>query len=58
MACEHKRLRCTDCRWFCVECGAEVANPYEQDKHIGQEEKPVEAPKKAVKRRAKKEAQE
>ena len=51
MACEHKHLRCTNCRFFCLECGAEV-NPNETPKP---EEKPVKTAKKGSKRKAKKE---
>ena len=48
MACEHKRLKCTDNVFYCLDCGAMVPNPYEA-------EKPSEAQKKAVKRKTKKE---
>ena len=48
MSCEHKRLKCTDNVFYCLDCGAMVPNPYEA-------EKPSEAPKKAVKRKTKKE---
>lgn len=27
MACEHKRLRCTDGVFYCLECGAKVDAP-------------------------------
>ena len=46
MACEHKRLKCTNNVFFCLDCGAMVPNPYEA-------KKPVEVPKKAVKRKRK-----
>lgn len=49
MACDHKQLRCTDNRFFCLLCGAEVPNPYKLDKQEGQEEK--QAPRR--KRKAK-----
>ena len=55
MACEHKRLKCTDNVFYCLDCGAMVPNPYENGKQIGQEENPAEAPKKAVKRKSRKE---
>lgn len=45
MDCEHKRLKCTNNVFYCMDCGAVVPNPYE---------KPEEAPKK--KRKTKKEA--
>ena len=54
MACEHKRLKCTNNVFYCMDCGAVVQNPYENDKQEGHEEKPAEAPKR--KRKTKKEA--
>ena len=27
MACTHKRLRCTNCEFFCLDCGAKVEAP-------------------------------
>ena len=53
MNCKHERLMCTDNRFFCLVCGAEVASPHEADKQEGQEEKPVETPKNARKRKRK-----
>lgn len=49
MVCEHKRLKCTNNVFFCLDCGAMVPNPYEA-------KKPEEVPKKAGKRKIKKEA--
>ena len=49
MACEHKRLKCTNNVFYCMDCGAMVPNPYEA-------QKPAEAPKPGRKRRTKKEA--
>ena len=57
MACDHKSFRCTNNRFFCLVCGAEITNPYEVDKHTGQEEKPVETQKSGRKRKAKKEVE-
>ena len=51
MACDHKHLRCTNCRIFCMDCGVEL-NPNEIPKP---EEKPVETAKKGKGRKAKKE---
>lgn len=48
MACEHKRLKCTNNVFYCMDCGAMVLNPYEAEKQ--------EAPKPSRKRKAKKEA--
>lgn len=52
MACTHKRLKCTDNIYYCLDCGAEVPDPNMQ------EEKPAEEKKPAPKRRAKKGAAE
>ncbi len=49
MACEHKRLKCTNNVFFCLDCGAMVPNPYEA-------QKPAEVPKPGGKRKTKKEA--
>lgn len=27
MACTHKRIRCTNCEFFCMDCGAKVEVP-------------------------------
>ena len=27
MACEHKHIRCTNCEFFCLDCGAMVESP-------------------------------
>lgn len=37
--CEHKRLRCTNCELFCLDCGAKIEN-------APPVEKPVEKPAK------------
>lgn len=50
MECDHKQFRCTDNRFFCLVCGAEIANPYERE---GQEEKPVETQRNGRKRKRK-----
>lgn len=57
MECEHKRLKCTNNVFFCMDCGAVVPNPYENGKQEGNEEKPAEAPKTGRKRKAKKEVE-
>lgn len=46
MSCEHKRLKCTNNVFYCLDCGAMVPNPYEA-------KKPEEVPKTARKRKAK-----
>ena len=53
MACEHKRLKCTNNVFYCMDCGAVVPNPYEGKASTGPEEKPAETVKKAVKRNKK-----
>ena len=55
MECEHKRLKCTNNVFYCLDCGAEVASPYAVDKQEGQEEKPAEAQKTGRKRKRKEE---
>lgn len=32
MECEHKRLKCTNNVFYCMDCGAVVPNPYEAGK--------------------------
>lgn len=56
MACEHKRLKCTNNVFFCLDCGALIAANAAADKQEGQEEKPAEAPKTGRKRKAKTQA--
>ena len=58
MGCKHERLRCTDNRFFCLNCGAEVFPEAQTDKNPSETEKTSEAPKKAVKRTSKKKAGE
>ena len=41
--CEHKRLRCTNCVLYCLDCGAKVEAPKAVEKPV---EKPEEKPKK------------
>lgn len=53
MACQHKRLRCTNNVFYCLDCGAMVPNPYVNEQPEGQEEKPAEAPKPGRKRKTK-----
>lgn len=57
MACNHKQLRCTNNRFFCLVCGAEVPNPYKMDKDTDEPEKPVETQKTGRKRRTRKESE-
>lgn len=39
MACTHKRIRCTNCEFFCLDCGAKVDPP--QVEKLEEEKKPV-----------------
>lgn len=55
MECRHERLKCTDNVFYCLSCGAVVPSPFAGDKQEGQKENAPEGPKKAVKRKAKKE---
>ena len=57
MNCKHDQYKCTDNRFFCLICGAEIGDPYEADKQAGAKENAPEGPKKPVKRKAKKEAE-
>ena len=57
MACNHDRYKCTDNRFFCLICGAEIGDPYEADKQAGAKENAPEGLKKPVKRKTKKEAE-
>lgn len=57
MDCKHERIRCTNNVYFCQDCGQRVAWPASgvaDDKQEGQEKKPAEAPKRAVKRKTNK----
>ena len=49
MACEHKRLKCTNNVFFCLDCGAMVPNPYVNDQPEGQEEKKAPGRKRKTK---------
>lgn len=37
--CEHKRIRCTNCEFFCLDCGAKVEPPVTEVTEVT-EEKP------------------
>lgn len=57
MECNHERLRCTNNVYYCLSCGAVVPFAPAPDQREGKKEKLAEAPKKAVKRKARKEAE-
>lgn len=54
MDCGHQRIRCTNNVFYCLDCGAQVADPYQPREPEKPEEKTVETQKKAVKRKARK----
>ena len=57
MACNHEQVKCTNGVFYCLKCGAEIANPFAVKQPAAGAEKPAEGPKKPVKRRTKKEAE-
>jgi hypothetical protein len=32
MQCEHKRIKCVNCRFVCMDCGQEIEQPKEPEK--------------------------
>lgn len=40
MACEHKRIKCVNCEFFCLDCGAKVDIPVYKTEHVEPTEKP------------------
>ena len=57
MNCKHDLYKCTDNRFYCLICGAEIGDPYDAYKQAGAKENAPEGLKKPVKRKAKKEAE-
>lgn len=55
MDCRHERIRCTDNRFFCLNCGAELPPPTAVEEIPAEKQDAPEAAKKPVKRKAKKE---
>jgi hypothetical protein len=51
MNCKHDQYKCTDNRFFCLICGAEIADPFAVKEPAAEVEKSAEAPKKARKRK-------
>lgn len=49
MTCTHSRIRCTNCKFFCLDCGAEILPPVEVE-----HKEPNEPAKKSGKGKAKK----
>ena len=54
MDCRHQRIRCTNNVFYCLDCGAQVADPYQPREPETPEEKPDETAKKAAKPRGRK----
>ena len=50
MDCKHDQYKCTDNRFFCLICGAEIADPFAVKD--GRAEKPAETQKTGRKRKA------
>ncbi|MBQ1791752.1 MAG: hypothetical protein II008_16365 [Oscillospiraceae bacterium] len=40
MTCEHKRIKCVNCEFFCLDCGAKVDIPVYKTEHVEPTEKP------------------
>lgn len=51
MDCKHDQYKCTDNRFFCLKCGAEIADPFAVKQPAAEAEKPAEAPKTTRKRK-------
>ena len=49
--CKHEKLKCTSNVFYCLECGVALPDP-QAVKDEGGQQKPVEAPKTARKRKA------
>ena len=52
--CEHKRLRCTDGVFYCLDCGAKVDTPTPVKTATGAAEATTEAAEQPKKRRTRK----
>ena len=52
MACAHKRLRCTDCVYYCLDCGAKVDPPTAAEAATGATSAATERAKRKVKKEA------
>jgi hypothetical protein len=51
MTCNHEQFKCTNGVFYCLKCGAEIANPYVSKATPAQAETAPEPPKKATKRK-------
>lgn len=50
MACEHKRLRCTDSVFYCLDCGAKVDTPVAANAATGGKAAATEPPKRKTRK--------
>lgn len=57
MTCNHEGMRCTDNVFICPKCGCTWPVGDELNNNPPAAEKPAEAPKRAIKRKARKEAE-
>lgn len=48
MSCDHKRLKCVNCAFVCLDCGAKVEIPVYKTEHV--EPEPTEKPKRRAKK--------
>lgn len=51
MKCGHGHFRCTNGEFFCLECGANIPNPYEEAEKEPQKEPQKEPEKKPARKR-------
>ena len=51
MDCRHERIQSVNCVKYCLICGAKLADCVQPLPSEGQEEKPAETPKKAVRKK-------
>lgn len=51
MNCKHERIKSVNCVKYCMICGQKLPDCVQPIPSKGEEEKPVETPKKAIKRK-------
>ena len=51
MECKHEQIKCVNCVKYCLICGVKLANCVQPLPKEGPEEKPVEMPKKAIRKK-------
>ena len=52
MTCEHKRLRCTDGVFYCLDCGARIDTPVVAEAATGAKATATEPPKRKTRKGA------